>query len=87
MITKFLTIKYSEPIKVDFKDKYNQFNLDCEYLNTYGNCYIGLFDSYDEAIINQTLWYELYGDTDICEDLMTIDYLERCYKLELDTNI
>lgn len=82
MITKFLAIKYVEPIKVDFKDKFNQMSMDIEYLDVYGDCYVGLFDTYDEAIIHQMLWYKLYGDIDICKDLNTIEHLENCYQLE-----
>lgn len=87
MKNRFLTIKYTKPIPVQFKDGVNLLNAISDYIDCYGDCFIGLFNDYDEAIQAQQQWYELYGDIDICKDLITIDQLEKCLALNLDTNI
>lgn len=83
MKTRYLTLKYVEPIKVEFKDGTDLLNIIADYLDCYGNCFLGLMDTYEEALTLQADSYLLYGDYDLCEDLSTIMYLEDCLALEV----
>ena len=82
MITRYLTIKYIDPIKVEFKDGVDLLNAISDYIDCYGDCFIALMDSFEDGLTAQRHWYELYGDIDICQDLNTIHHLDKCYQLE-----
>ena len=84
---RYLTIKYTKPIPVEFKEGIDLLNALANYIEVYGDCFIGLFEDYDDAIEQQDLHYLLFGDMDICKDLNTLHYLEDCYQLKIDTNI
>ena len=81
MFTRYLTIKYTKPIPVKFKGDIDLFQVLNTYIDVYGDCFIGLFNNYDEAIEAQKHWYILFGDEDICKDLNTIDHLEKCLQV------
>ena len=81
MNTRYLTIKYTKPIPVNFKNNIDLFEVLNTYIDTYGDCFIGLFNDYDEAIEAQKQWYELFGDRDICKDLNTIEHLDKCLQI------
>lgn len=83
MKTRYLTLKYVEPIKVEFKDGTDLLNIIADYLDCYGDCFLGLMDTYEEALALQADSYLLYGDCDLCEDLSTIMFLEDCLALEV----
>ena len=83
MKIRYLTLKYVEPIKVEFKDGTDLLNIIADYLDCYGDCFLGLMDTYEEALALQADSYLLYGDYDLCEDLSTIMYLEDCLALEV----
>lgn len=87
MITRYLTLKYIEPIEVKIKDDASLFNMLQVYIEQYDECFIGLMDTYEDAKQEQELHYIMFGDVELCQDLTTICYLEDCLKLELDTNI
>lgn len=78
----YLTIKYTKPIPIIPKENTLLFNLVEDYIDTYGDLFIGLFNTYNEGLEAQLQWYKLYGDFDLCKDLNTIDHLEKCYQLE-----
>ena len=81
MNTRYLTIKYTKPIPVNFKNNIDLFEVLNTYIDTYRDCFIGLFSDYDEAIEAQQQWYELFGDRDICRDLNTIEHLDKCLQI------
>ena len=83
MKTRYLTLKYVEPIKVEFKDGVNLLNIIADYLDCYGDYFLGLMDTYEEAKQEQELHYVTFGDVELCEDLSTIMYLEDCLALEV----
>lgn len=83
MKTRYLTLKYVEPIKVEFKDGTDLLNIIVDYLDCYGNYFLGLMDTYDEAIMLQAENYLTFGDCELCEDLGTIMFLEDCLALEV----
>ena len=41
-------------------------------------------DTYEDAIQEQVVHYLEFGDIELCQDLMTLDYLENCYNLEVN---
>lgn len=84
MKTRYLTLKYVEPIKVEFKDGTDLLNIIADYLDCYGDCFLGLMDTYEDAIQEQELHYIMFGDVELCQDLMTIYHLEHCLKLEVN---
>ena len=59
MKTLYLTLKYTKPIPVQYKYEYDMFNMLAMYIDTYGECFIGLFDTEQEAIESQQLYYIL----------------------------
>lgn len=77
----YLTLKYTKPIPVQYKDEFDMFNMLGMYIDAYGECFIGLFNSEEEALEQQELYYVLFGDKDICRDLNTLEHLDRCLAL------
>lgn len=84
MITRYLTLKYVDPIEVKIEDELSLFNLLAVYIEQYGECFIGLMDTYEDAIQEQVVHYLEFGDIELCQDLITLDYLENCYNLEVN---
>lgn len=84
---RYLLLKYTEPIPVMFKENVNLLNVIADYIDAYGDYFVGLADSFEEGVLALENWYEMFGDRDLCLDIRTLNYLEDCYKLELDTNI
>ena len=84
---RYLLLKYTEPIPVMYKDGVNMLNVIADYIDTYGDYFVGLADSFEEGINALEDWYVMFGDRDLCRDIPTLNHLENCYKLELDTNI
>lgn len=78
MRTVYLTLKYVQPIEVKLKDEFSLFNMLCEYIDTYGELFIGIYDTVDEAIEAQAIHYTMYGDIELCKDLNTLYSLENC---------
>lgn len=83
MITRYLTLKYIDPIEVKIKDELSLFNVLDVYIKQYGECFIGLMDTYEDAIQEQVAHYLEFGDIELCQDLLTLEYLENCYNLEV----
>lgn len=84
MITRYLALKYVDPIEVKIKDGVSLFNMLDMYIEQYGECFIGLTDTYEDAIEEQVVHYIEFGDMELCQDLITLDYLENCYNLEVN---
>lgn len=87
MIRKYVAIQGIKPYSIDIKDKSLLFDTYDSYVQTFGDLFIGLYDSYETAEEYLRINYELFGDVDLSSDLETINYLEKCLALNLDTNI
>lgn len=76
----YLAIRGCEPIEVKFKTNLTQSTIDC-YIQAYGLDFIGLYESYMEAIDSLLIDEEFFNS--LTSDIVdTINHLERCYKLE-----
>ena len=72
----------SKPIKITVSVNLSYREV-CElYEDCYGDKYIGITKTSDDAkeLINK--WYLLFGDIDLCTNQKKINHLERCYQLE-----
>lgn len=87
MIRKYVAIQGIKPYSIDIKDKSLLFDTYDSYVQSFGDLFIGLYDSYEIAEEYLKINYELFGDVNISSDLETINYLEKCLALNLDTNI
>lgn len=80
MNTYYLAIKGCTPIQVTFKTNLTQSTIDC-YSKQYGLDYIGIYETYQDAIKALQVDYYLFGN-DRFNQIDTINHLERCYQLE-----
>ena len=83
MITRYLTIRNLDPIRVDFKDGVNLMLVIYNYLDFYGDEFLGLMDTYEDALDLLAEDYLEYGDINITTDISTVLFLEDCLALEV----
>ena len=83
MITRYLTIRNLDPIRVDFNDGVNLMLVIMGYMDCYGDKFIGLANDYNEALEMLTQDYlELYSnDTVRVKDIL---FLEDCLRLDYE---
>ena len=81
MITKYVAIKGLKPYSIDIKDKSLLFDVYDSYLQSFGDYFIGLYDSFELAQEYLDIDYIVFGDTQLSTDLQTILHLENCYRI------
>lgn len=87
MKTRYLTLRGCDPIKVDFKDGTDIMLAIMNYIDCYGNDFLGLMSTKQEALKVLADDYIEFSDTHTTNDIDAILFLEDCLALELDTNI
>lgn len=85
MITRYLAVTGRLPIEIKFKSNITQSTLDC-YINQYGLDFIGLFETYEQALDNLFINETCFQNLSI-EFVDTIAHLERCLQLEYNGGI
>lgn len=81
----YVAIKGNNPIQVQFKNGLTQQILDT-YIQVYGLSFIGIYETYQDAKKAIEVDYFLFGN-DKFNKVDTINFLEKCLALKLDTNI
>ena len=87
MITKYVAIKGLKPYSIDIKDMSLLFDVYDSYIQSFGDYFIGLFDTLKLAEDSLEIDYLLFGDSQLSTDLQTILHLENCYRLNINTEI
>lgn len=87
MKTRYLALRGRNPIKVDFKDGVDMMFVMMNYIGFYGDDFLGLMDTQEEALEILAEDYVEFGDVHVTNDIDTVLFLENCLELELDTNI
>ena len=87
MITKYVAIKGLKPYSIDIKDMSLLFDVYDSYIQSFGDYFIGLFDTLKLAEDSLEIDYLLFGDSQLSTNLQTILHLENCYKLNINTEI
>ena len=87
MITKYVAIKGLKPYSIDIKDTSLLFDVYDSYIQSFGDYFIGLFDTLKLAEDSLEIDYLLFGDSQLSTDLQTILHLENCYRLNINTEI
>ena len=87
MITKYVAIKGLKPYSIDIKDVSFLFDVYDSYVQSFGDYFIGLYDTFEKAEEYLEIDYILFGDSQPSTDLQTILHLENCYKLNIDAEI
>lgn len=87
MITKYVAIKGLKPYSIDIKDVSLLFDVYDSYIQSFGDYFIGLFDTLKLAEDSLEIDYLLFGDSQLSTDLQTILHLENCYRIQVETDI
>lgn len=87
MKTRYLTLRGCNPIRVDFKDGVDLMVAMTNYIDFYGDDFLGLMDTQEDALEILAEDYIEFGDVHVTNDIDTVLFLENCLELELDTNI
>ena len=87
MITKYVAIKGLKPYSIDIKDVSLLFDVYESYVLSFGDYFIGLYDTPEMAEEYLEIDYILFGDSQLSTDLQTILHLENCYRLNINTEI
>lgn len=80
-----------KPIEITFKkDEYDMETLNNIYLEFYKEQFIGIYTNYTQALFIKKIDNEIFCTPDgdrFSDDFETINFLEKCLALNLDTNI